>query len=334
MFVSRVECIQCCWQNGKWSGASQSIWIHGNQWQSFVEWFERSKSMHQMQQISQVLLLHVLFADGRSCPISAKSSSKKMKTTNSQLWAALTVNYLILQLPLKIDIIKHPLEGDAKSTAIHAAILAPDDVSIYTYPNIPNYDDTPADSTVSISRISHARAIILTTKQILIFPSRNALHVNEIFDANRRTPCGSHVNPPQGSSETDRNDEQSPQHPRHYTLDNLPIKRAVFIDSTWEQSKGIYKDPRINKLRPLVLQYRLTQFWRHQKKSPRWFLATIEGKSKLRQSRSSISWKCFLLFQQFINFSWKFTSMPGDWIDLICVHCIHSKFKRSSLVNI
>lgn len=62
---------------------------------------------------------------------------------------ALTAPFAILQLPLKIDIIKHPKESDGKSTAIHAAILAPDDVSIYNYPNIPDYDDDPEGETVS-----------------------------------------------------------------------------------------------------------------------------------------------------------------------------------------
>lgn len=41
---------------------------------------------------------------------------------------------------MKIDIIKHPNETDGKSTAVHAKILAPDDVTIYTYPCIPEYD--------------------------------------------------------------------------------------------------------------------------------------------------------------------------------------------------
>ena len=41
---------------------------------------------------------------------------------------------------MKIDIIKHPNETDGKSTAIHAKILAPDDVDIYTYPCIPDFE--------------------------------------------------------------------------------------------------------------------------------------------------------------------------------------------------
>lgn len=47
----------------------------------------------------------------------------------------------LLQLPLKIDIIKHPNETDGKSTAVHAKLLAPDDVTIYKYPCIPEYKE-------------------------------------------------------------------------------------------------------------------------------------------------------------------------------------------------
>lgn len=62
-----------------------------------------------------------------------------------------------------------------------------------------------------------------------------------------------------------------------FTCDNLPIKRAVIIDSTWNQCKSIFNDSRLKQLKTVVLQNRLSQFWRHQKGSPRWFLSTIEG---------------------------------------------------------
>ena len=32
------------------------------------------------------------------------------------------------------------MEGDAKSTAIHAAVIAPENVKIYTYPDFPDYE--------------------------------------------------------------------------------------------------------------------------------------------------------------------------------------------------
>jgi len=44
------------------------------------------------------------------------------------------------KLPCKVDVIKHQMEGDAKSTAIHAAVIAPENVKIYTYPDFPDYE--------------------------------------------------------------------------------------------------------------------------------------------------------------------------------------------------
>lgn len=60
----------------------------------------------------------------------------------------------VVKLPLKIDIIKHHKEVDGKSTAIHAAILAAEDVKIYTYPDIPDYqDDDGVVSAISFLQI-------------------------------------------------------------------------------------------------------------------------------------------------------------------------------------
>lgn len=60
-------------------------------------------------------------------------------------------------------------------------------------------------------------------------------------------------------------------------INEFPITRAVFIDSTWHQTKSIYKDQRLRDLPCVVFKSRISQFWRHQKKSPRWYLATIEA---------------------------------------------------------
>jgi hypothetical protein len=45
-----------------------------------------------------------------------------------------------IKLPIKIDIIKHEKERDGKSTALHAKILAPDDVQVYGWKTKPDYD--------------------------------------------------------------------------------------------------------------------------------------------------------------------------------------------------
>ena len=44
------------------------------------------------------------------------------------------------QLPVAVEIVKHPGETNGKSTAVHAAVLAPDDVTLRTYPDVGNYD--------------------------------------------------------------------------------------------------------------------------------------------------------------------------------------------------
>ncbi|KAJ8681238.1 hypothetical protein QAD02_017025 [Eretmocerus hayati] len=141
-----------------------------------------------------------------------------------------------IKLPIKIDIIKHKQEIDGKSTSCHAAIIAPDDVKIYTYPDFPEIQDDE--------------------KIVLIFPGKVATSVEDLF--------GTTAN---GNNKTT---EKS-------MTNKLPITRAVFIDSTWHQTKSIYKDQRLKDLPCVILKNRISQFWRHQKKSPRWYLATIEA---------------------------------------------------------
>ncbi|ALC46175.1 CG2006 [Drosophila busckii] len=171
-----------------------------------------------------------------------------------------------VELPIQIDIIKHKKEIDGKSTAVHAAVLAPDHVRIYTFPDIPDYSQMEG--------------------VVLIFPSATSLTVPQLFernvqlkiDDNYGLPKGHHM----GTMLRRRMDEvvgEVPGEPanKHYTYDNMPIRRAVFIDSTWPQSRSIYADERMRRLRTVVLQNRLSQFWRHQRGSPRWYLATIEA---------------------------------------------------------
>ncbi|KAH8404626.1 hypothetical protein KR215_005082 [Drosophila sulfurigaster] len=173
-----------------------------------------------------------------------------------------------VELPLYIDIIKHKKEIDGKSTAVHAAVLAPDKVRIFTFPDIPDYGEEDG--------------------VVLIFPSATSLTVPQLFernvhlkiDDNYGLPKGHHM----GTMLRRRMDEIvvdddscSSASFKCYTYNNLPIRRAVFIDSTWNQSRSIYADARLRRLRTVVLQNRLSQFWRHQRGSPRWYLATIEA---------------------------------------------------------
>ncbi|KAH8271173.1 hypothetical protein KR018_000789 [Drosophila ironensis] len=176
-----------------------------------------------------------------------------------------------LRLPLQVDIIKHKKEIDGKSTAVHAAVLAPEHVRIHTFPDIPDYREEPG--------------------VVLIFPSSKALTVPQLLERNVQLQIGENYGLPPGHHmgtllrrrmdevelplEDPPEGEQAPK--RSWNLANLPVRRAVFIDSTWNQSRGIYADERVRGLRTVVLQNRLSQFWRHQRGSPRWYLATIEA---------------------------------------------------------
>lgn len=160
-----------------------------------------------------------------------------------------------VKLPVKIDIIKHSREIDGKSTAAHAAVLAPEDVNIFTYPCIPDYG---ADERV-----------------VLVFPGKNAVSVDSYFL----------------SSRTGHEETEEPKAKRLNVGSSLPITRAVFIDSTWNQSRGIYKDQRLRDLPCVILQSRISQFWRHQNGSPRWYLATVEAIHQFLVELHTAVWK-------------------------------------------
>ncbi|XP_067014530.1 tRNA-uridine aminocarboxypropyltransferase 1 [Anabrus simplex] len=177
--------------------------------------------------------------DQRSLCPKCKKSRKYFCYTCYVPVEALEGRVPVVKLPLKIDIIKHNREIDGKSTAAHAAVLAPDDVTIYTFPCVPEYDSDE--------------------KVVVIYPGKDAVSLED------------YVKPFSTSADTE------PRVKRLNCGPGPPITRAIFIDSTWNQSRGIFKDPRLHSLPCVVLEHRLSQFWRHQNGSPRWYLATIEA---------------------------------------------------------
>lgn len=66
-----------------------------------------------------------------------------------------------IKLPIKVDIIKHPSECDGKSTAVHARVICPEDVTILTYPCIPDYN---------------------TEKTLLVFPGEKSVSLEELAE--------------------------------------------------------------------------------------------------------------------------------------------------------
>ncbi|ERL91500.1 tRNA-uridine aminocarboxypropyltransferase 1 [Dendroctonus ponderosae] len=169
-----------------------------------------------------------------------------------------------VKLPLKIDIIKHKHEIDGKSTAGHAALLASNDVNIYTYPDIPDYTNEAV---------------------VMIFPGQNAISVSQLVSGENVQSLQQFQSqpldqlPPGYNRSTLMQTIPKTREETGFTqrVSKLPISKAVFIDSTWHQCKSIYKDEKIRAIPCVVIQNRVSQFWRHQKGSPRWYLATIEA---------------------------------------------------------
>eukprot|EP00048_Salpingoeca_helianthica_P001432 m.49129 g.49129 ORF g.49129 m.49129 type:complete len:309 (+) comp11455_c0_seq1:150-1076(+) len=65
-----------------------------------------------------------------------------------------------VQLPLHVHIVKHPLELQSKSTAVHAKILARESVDIHSYPDFPPIEDP--------------------STMLLAFPSKDATDVSQV----------------------------------------------------------------------------------------------------------------------------------------------------------
>lgn len=103
--------------------------------------------MSKMLKVQEIFLLHLLHSNSRIRRTSSKAGGwflPLVVPSNSVVIPhCLKDRYKIFasvfQLPIKIDIIKHASEIDGKSTAAHAAVIAPEDVTIYTYPCIPDY---------------------------------------------------------------------------------------------------------------------------------------------------------------------------------------------------
>lgn len=68
-------------------------------------------------------------------------------------------SFIPLSLPVSVDVIHHPTELVSKSTALHAKIISPQDVTVYEFPNFPEYN---RDET------------------LLLFPGKDSLAIEEI----------------------------------------------------------------------------------------------------------------------------------------------------------
>ncbi|XP_045384828.1 tRNA-uridine aminocarboxypropyltransferase 1 isoform X2 [Lemur catta] len=138
----------------------------------------------------------------------------------------------LVKLPLKIDIIKHPNETDGKSTAIHAKLLAPEFVNIYTYPCIPEYEEK-----------DHEVA--------LVFPGPQSVSIKDIsFHLQKRIQNkvrGKNDDLDIPSFKRKKTEEQEGCDLNDSKCKGTTLKKIIFIDSTWNQTNKIFTDERLQE---------------------------------------------------------------------------------------
>ncbi|XP_040269957.1 tRNA-uridine aminocarboxypropyltransferase 1 isoform X1 [Bufo bufo] len=211
--------------------------------------------------LSSQVVLETAQKKGRSkCPKCNGSRMFYCYTCYVPVESVPTGDFPTVKLPVKIDIIKHPNETDGKSTAAHAKLLAHEDVTIYTYPSIPDYDK-------QINEV------------VLVFPSPNAVSLKEglqyLIQYNQNKDFTEPITKrprldPDTSDGEDKDMKSAGEENNH-------LKKVVFIDSTWNQTSKIISDERLQGLVSVGLTERKTCFWRHQKGSPDTYLSTIEA---------------------------------------------------------
>lgn len=144
---------------------------------------------------------------------------------------------------------------DGKSTAAHAAILAPADVSVHIYPAIPVWSQTE--------------------NIVLVFPSDNAMTLKQLAKLNEKNAF-----PENESTENDKEERLKQSFEQNHEKINpclFKFDRVVFIDCTWHQTKRICTDERLSKLKCVILESHSSRFWRYQRRKKDCFLATIEA---------------------------------------------------------
>ncbi|GFR85617.1 DTW domain-containing protein 1 [Elysia marginata] len=205
-----------------------------------------------------------------------------------------------IQLPVTVDIIKHPNEIDGKSTSCHAAVLAPNDVRVFTYPCIPDYDPQktvlvfPSEDSVSLDNLKlKLKDKLKLEKEISTLqtqPTKYSFATVHSGSSDGGASLGSENNAKdlQQNQETIRRKRCHEQNSQTEDLNESPFKQAklcskipfekvVLIDSTWNQTRNIASDERLKSLTKVELKSQNTNFWRRQEGIPKSYLSTIEA---------------------------------------------------------
>ncbi|KAH7693312.1 Protein Y53C12A.10, partial [Aphelenchoides avenae] len=81
-----------------------------------------------------------------------------------------------VKLPVAIDIIKHKMELNSKSTAIHCQLLAPEATRIFN-----GFDDLPDYSACAASSAENGH---FSGNTVIVFPSKTAVSIDEFVQRN------------------------------------------------------------------------------------------------------------------------------------------------------
>jgi len=175
----------------------------------------------------------------------------------------------VVSLPLKLQIVKHPKEVEGKSTAVHAAVIANQDTTVYTWPDIPLFDPRttllifPCDESVTLEQLAQECAA-----------EKGGVRQGEKEEVKED---GKRENGRPNDSSSPTPSESQPPPPKRPKLTRLPYDSVVFIESTWNQAHSIFIDERLQKLKRIQLSDYETHFWRYQRGKPTSFLSTIEA---------------------------------------------------------
>ncbi|NXA47275.1 DTWD1 protein, partial [Nothocercus julius] len=222
--------------------------------------------LQKLQLASQEVLEKAKKSGRSKCPRCSSSRMFYCYTCFVPVETVPTKDIPVVKLPLKIDIIKHPNETDGKSTAVHAKLLAPDDVTIYKYPCIPEYKEK-----------RHETA--------LIFPGPSSISVKDIAlhlqKYAKKSVCDNDDDcsrePFLKQAKIEHEEKPLKECISSNRSESARLKKIVFIDSTWNQTNKIITDERLQGLLQIELKTRKTCFWRHQKGKPDTYLSTIEA---------------------------------------------------------
>ena len=174
-------------------------------------------------------------------------------------------------------IVKHAMERDGKSTAVHASLLA-QPVALHIAPNLPCFTQQPAATQVhSLTPLRRLQSQLPNQGFRLALVEEDGAIKTQLLQTLLVYP--------------------DPGAPRLDQLTSDPIQRLIFLDCTWSQAASLRALPQLQGLRtcrlsreykvntmpsslcrfptgPLYLQ---TQFWRPQRGHPDTDLATIEA---------------------------------------------------------